>query len=71
MTAKQPDNEHADDEVKHFGMVKPEDQDAMISFHRAIAADTRVPKADRQFARERADALEKQLRPRKKPKKRR
>ena len=37
-------------------------QRKLIAQHRAIAADKAVPKADRQEAKERAEALEKHLR---------
>jgi hypothetical protein len=39
-----------------------EDQRRIIAMHRADARNPKVPKRDRQFARERADALEKHLR---------
>ena len=49
-------------EAQRLALVPVEDQKQILAMHRAIAGNAKVPKADRQLARERADALEKHLR---------
>ena len=49
------------DEAERLALLPRDVQRQLISQHRAIAADTAVPKRDRKEARERADALEKHL----------
>lgn len=62
MTAK-PDDD-LDAEARQYGMasVSEADQKAMIAYHKQIAADPRVPKADRDLAKARANALARELR---------
>ena len=49
------------EEAKRLKAVSRKDQRLIIAIHRSIADDPKVPKADRDDARERADALEKFL----------
>lgn len=50
------------EEAERLALLSIEDQKRIIAMHRADAANSKVPKVDREFARERADALEKYLR---------
>lgn len=50
------------EEAERLALLPVEDQQQLISQHRAIAADKSVPKPDRNEAKERADALERHLR---------
>jgi hypothetical protein len=53
-------------EAERLRQLPRADQQAAIAWHRAIAADAKLRKADRDLARERADALERLLFGRKK-----
>ena len=50
------------DEAERLALLPVADQRAIIALHRSVAADSKVPKRDRDMARERADALESHLR---------
>ena len=50
------------EEAERLALLPRGDQRQLIAQHRAIAADTDVPKPDRLEAEERADALERYLR---------
>ena len=49
------------DEAARLAALAVEDQRAFVAMLRADAANRKVPKRDRDFARERADALERIL----------
>ncbi len=49
------------EEAERLGQLAREDQRAFIAMLRADSDNRKVPKADRDFARERADALERFL----------
>jgi hypothetical protein len=49
------------EEAARLAQLPRDVQRKLIAQHRAIAADRKVPKRDREEARERADALEKNL----------
>jgi hypothetical protein len=55
------EQEHRD-EAERLAALPPEEQMRIIAMHRADAANPKVPKRDRAFAAERADALERHLR---------
>ena len=71
LTVTESENEQAyRDEAARLKALPAADRDAVIALHRAVAANPKVPKADRQEARKRADALARLLRrPGRKPKK--
>jgi hypothetical protein len=50
------------EEAKRLAELPITDQKQIIALHRGIADDEKVPEGDRDFARERADALERHLR---------
>ncbi len=50
------------EEAADLARLPKADQKEIIALHRSVADDPKVPKVDRQAARERADALEKHLR---------
>lgn len=49
------------EEAERLAQLSKEDQQKIISMHRTDASNPRVPKADRKYAKERADVLEKFL----------
>jgi hypothetical protein len=49
------------EEAARLGQLPKEDQREIIALHRSVADNPKVRKADREAARERADALEKFL----------
>ena len=49
------------EEAKRLAQLPLEDQRAIVAWHRDIAADAKLPKGDRDAARERAAALERLL----------
>jgi hypothetical protein len=55
------EQEHRE-EAERLALLPVDDQKRILAMHRADAANPKVPKRDREFARERADALEKHLR---------
>jgi len=59
------------EEAERLAQLPRDEQRAIIALHRSVADDAKVSKANRQEARERADALERLLRlqSRKRPKK--
>jgi hypothetical protein len=58
-----PDREQEYREVaERLALLPVEDQRAIIAMHREIAADPKVPKAERRAGQERADAVERHLR---------
>jgi hypothetical protein len=52
-------------EAKRLAALPTDDQRQIIAMHRADASNRKVPKADRDFAARRADALERLLKLRK------
>jgi hypothetical protein len=48
-------------EAERLALASREDQKAIIALHRSVADNPKVRKADREAARERADALERLL----------
>jgi hypothetical protein len=48
-------------EAKRLALLSKDDQRAVIAIHRDTANNQKLPKADRDAARERADALERLL----------
>jgi hypothetical protein len=50
------------EEAERLAQLPVEDQKRIVAMHRIDASNPKVPKKDRGFARERADALEKHLR---------
>jgi hypothetical protein len=48
-------------EAERLAQLSLEDQRTIIAMHRQDASNPKVPKRDRDFARERADALENHL----------
>ena len=57
---KQMEQEHRA-EAERLAEVPRTEQEAVIAWHREIAANTKVRKVDRELARERAHALERLL----------
>ena len=57
------------DEADRLSALRVEDQRAFIAMLRADAVNRKVPKRDRDFARERADALERILKLKRRKKK--
>jgi hypothetical protein len=53
------DEHHA--EAKRLAKLPREDQRAVIALHRSVADNPKVPKRDRDLARERAETLERLL----------
>jgi predicted flap endonuclease-1-like 5' DNA nuclease len=49
------------DEAQRLALASRADQRAIVALHRSVADDKRVSKANREEARQRADALEKLL----------
>jgi hypothetical protein len=49
-------------EAERLALLPVADQKRIIAMHRADAANPKVSQRDREYARERADALERQLR---------
>ena len=49
-------------EAERLAQLPKADQREIIALHRSVAGNPKVPKQDRQLARERADALERHLR---------
>jgi len=66
-----PDSVEADAlaEAERLALLQPDQQRGIIALHRSVANNPKVPKADRELARRRADLLTKFLRQlnRKKP----
>lgn len=50
------------EEAERLAALPREDQEEILALHRELAANPKVPQADRQAAQERADALERHLR---------
>jgi hypothetical protein len=65
MPRAQRDDEHRE-EAERLALLPPEEQAAVIAWHKAIADDPKVKKSDRDAARERAFALERLLKKAKK-----
>jgi hypothetical protein len=55
------DEQHAEEAVR-LAQLPVAEQKKIIAMHRTDAANVKVPKADQDFARERAEALERHLR---------
>lgn len=55
-----PDGDRA--EAERLALLPVADQREVIALHRSVADNPKVPKADRQAAADRADALERHLR---------
>ena len=53
--------QHYREEAERLATLPPEEQAAYLAWQRAIAADAKLRKADREAARDRADALEQLL----------
>jgi hypothetical protein len=49
------------EEAERLAQLTRDDQKSIIALHRSIASNPKVPKAERQAGRERADALERYL----------
>jgi hypothetical protein len=49
-------------EAERLALLPPADRREVIALHRSVAANPKLPKADRQAAADRADALERHLR---------
>jgi hypothetical protein len=49
-------------EAERLALLPPADQREVIALHRSVAANPKLPKADRRAAADRADALERRLR---------
>ena len=50
------------EEAERLAELPAADQKEIIALHRSVADDAKVPKRDRDLARERADVLERHLR---------
>jgi hypothetical protein len=50
------------EEAERLAVLPVAEQRQIISLHRSVADDAKVPKRDRDLARDRADALERHLR---------
>lgn len=59
-----PDSVEVDSraEAERLALLQPDQQRAIIALHRSVADNPKVPKADRELARRRADLLTKFLR---------
>ena len=58
-----PEGEHElREEAERIAILPRDEQQEIIALHRSVADDAKVPKRDRDLARERADALERHLR---------
>jgi hypothetical protein len=51
------------DEAERLARLPEEDWQAIVALHRSVAANPKVPRRERRNARERAEALERHLRP--------